>query len=72
MKAKTNMPTTPAGRAAAGVAIAVGLTLVGIAQRDIQRRPDDEVRGSKWLWRIACLNAVGALAYFRWGRRAAA
>lgn len=49
--------------------IAVSLGLVAVAQRDIQRRPADQVRGSKLLWRLICLNALGALSYFRWGRR---
>jgi hypothetical protein len=39
------------------------------AERDIQRRPAGEVRGSKALWRLVCLtNTVGPLSYFRWGR----
>jgi hypothetical protein len=50
-------------------AIAVALVLVGAAERDIQRRPATEVRGDKWLWRLACLNALGAVNYFWWGRR---
>jgi hypothetical protein len=36
---------------------------------DIQRRPADQVRGSKTLWRLVCLNALGATGYLRWGRR---
>lgn len=38
-------------------------------ERDIQRRPADQVRGSKTLWRLVCLNALGAAGYLRWGRR---
>jgi hypothetical protein len=49
--------------------IAVALGLVAAAERDIQRRPADQVRGSKLLWRLVCLNAVGSAGYFRWGRR---
>ncbi|HET6506762.1 MAG TPA: hypothetical protein VFG42_08230 [Baekduia sp.] len=71
MKVKTNMPETPAGRAAAGVAITVALAIVGAAQRDLFRRSAGEVRGDKRLWHLVCLNALGALAYFRWGRRPA-
>lgn len=54
----------------------VGLTawnlwLIVTAQRDIQRRPAEDVRGPKLLWRLACLtNTVGPLVYFRWGRTA--
>jgi hypothetical protein len=52
------------------VLIVVSLALVGAAERDIQRRPADRVRGSKSLWRLVCLNAIGAASYFLWGRRA--
>lgn len=44
-------------------------SIVASAERDLQRRPADEVRGSKTLWRLLSLNAVGAAIYFRWGRR---
>jgi hypothetical protein len=54
----------------AGV-FAASLGLVAASERDIQRRPADQVRGNKTLWRLVCLNAVGALGYFRWGRRSA-
>jgi hypothetical protein len=40
------------------------------AERDIQRRPAGEVRGSKAFWRLVCLtNTVGPVSYFRWGRK---
>jgi hypothetical protein len=46
------------------------LWLLMTSQLDISRRPADEVRGSKIMWRLICLiNTVGPLAYFRWGRR---
>ena len=61
---------SPSQRSWASVAIAVSLVLVAAAERDIQRRPASEVRGSKLLWRLVCLNALGALGYFGWGRRA--
>ena len=44
--------------------------LVIAAERDIQRRPADRVRGNRLLWRLVSLNALGSLSYFRWGRRA--
>jgi hypothetical protein len=58
-------------RQAAIVAItAWNLWLIVSAERDIQCRSPDEVRGAKLLWRLACLtNTVGPLIYFRWGRR---
>jgi hypothetical protein len=52
--------------------MALSLATVALAQRDIHRRSSDEVRGSKLLWRLVSLNALGALAYFKWGRGAPA
>jgi hypothetical protein len=62
---------SPRGKVAALIAIAVSLVIVGAAQRDLQQRPESEIRGRKLLWRFASLNALGALVYFRWGRRRA-
>ncbi len=59
----------PARRALALVLFAISLGVVAAAQRDLQRRPDAQIHGSKLAWRFVCLNAVGAGAYFRWGRR---
>ena len=51
--------------------LALSLAIVITAERDLYYRPDDEIRGEKRLWRLASLNALGALAYLRWGRRTA-
>jgi hypothetical protein len=51
------------------LAIAVSLLIVGAAERDIQGRGEAELRGRKLLWRLVSLNALGALAYFLWGRQ---
>ena len=59
----------PARRAGVSALLAVALALVFTAERDIQRRPSSEVRGSKLIWRVLCLNAVGAVGYLLWGRR---
>lgn len=48
---------------------AVSLALVAAAERDVHRRPSADLRGPKIVWQILCLNALGALSYFRWGRR---
>ncbi len=59
-------------RAGIGVLAVVELAAKIAAARDIQRRPDDQVRGSKLLWRLALLvNTIGPLSYFLWGRRTA-
>jgi hypothetical protein len=60
---------SPIQRFSALAVLAVSLGLVAMAQRDIQRRPADQIRGSKPLWRLVCLNALGAVGYLRWGRQ---
>ncbi len=67
----SSMPESRSGRLLAWISIAVSVVIVAVAQRDLHARADDEIRGNKWLWRLVCLNALGALAYFRWGRRQA-
>jgi hypothetical protein len=59
----------PAQRFGTFALFAVSLGLVAAAERDIQRRPADQVHGSKLFWRLICLNALGAAGYLRWGRR---
>lgn len=53
--------------------VSLGLAELGMkiaAARDIQRRPADQIRGSKLLWRLALLvNTFGPLGYFLLGRR---
>jgi hypothetical protein len=63
----------PRSRQAGIVVLAtVQLGLLIVAERDIQRRPADLIRGSKTRWRLVCLiNFVGPLAYFTFGRRPA-
>jgi hypothetical protein len=60
---------SPAARMRALLLLAASLALVAAAERDIHHRPASEVRGSKPVWRVLCLNALGAIGYFRWGRR---
>ncbi len=51
------------------IALIVALPLIAFAQRDLQRRSPAELRGSKVMWRLVCLNGLGALIYLKWGRR---
>jgi hypothetical protein len=61
---------SPAARAAVWVLLAFELVLIIAAQRDIQRRPAEAIRGPKLLWRVvATQNVVGPAAYFGLGRR---
>jgi hypothetical protein len=68
MKKKSFKEMSPLERVITLVLIGISVGIVTAAERDLQRRPDDQVRGEKWLWRLLCLNAVGAVSYFRWGR----
>lgn len=49
-------------------AAAVQLSLLVAAQTDITRRPANQIRGSKAMWRVATLiNFVGPGSYFTFG-----
>ncbi len=59
-----------AGKAAVIGALAAHVALVGLAHSDLSKRADDEIRGPKWLWRMATAsNASFSAAYFLFGRR---
>jgi Phospholipase_D-nuclease N-terminal len=52
----------------------VQFALLAAALADIHRRPAEEIRGSKWLWRaVALVNfmGIGPIAYFLFGRKRA-
>ena len=50
----------------------VHLTVVTLTWQDIRRRPADQIRGSKTLWRIlSAANTTGSGAYWLFGRRRA-
>lgn len=60
---------SPGGRAATLLGAAVQLALLIAAQRDLSRRPEEQVRGRKLWWRLATfVNLVGPVAYFVFGR----
>ncbi len=45
------------------------VTLLAGAQWDIYHRPEEEIRGNKWVWKaIALINFAGPIAYFMFGR----
>lgn len=52
----------------AATLIAASLVIVGVAERDLHSRPGQEIRGSKGIWRLVSLNAIGALVYLMIGR----
>jgi hypothetical protein len=44
--------------------------ITALTWRDLRRRPEDQVRGSKRLWRVAsAMNTVGSVAYLAMGRK---
>ena len=72
-KRKRKKELSPAQRVVAFVVLAVSLVIVASAVRDLAHRPDEEIRGDKRIMALAmCLNALGELGYYRWGRRTAA
>jgi hypothetical protein len=46
------------------------VAITALTWRDLRRRPADQVRGSKKLWRVAsAMNTVGSVAYLALGRK---
>ena len=60
---------TSTGKAVVLLITAISLLIIGRAEKDISARDEDEIRGSRGMWRLVSLNALGALAYLRFGRR---
>lgn len=59
---------SPMARVGTVTAGTVQLALLTAAQLDISRRPAQEIRGSKGLWRLATLvNFIGPASYFTFG-----
>ncbi len=53
-----------------GVLALLQITLLALAQWDLTRRSDDEINGSKLLWRaLVFINFFGPIAYFIFGRK---
>ncbi|MEC5192112.1 MULTISPECIES: hypothetical protein [unclassified Arthrobacter] len=65
---KTWKELSPMAKFGTITAAAVQISLLIAAQRDISRRPAEEIRGGKLLWRLATLvNFVGPGSYFTFG-----
>jgi hypothetical protein len=61
---------SPTARRALWALVALEVVLIAAAERDIQRRPADEIRGPKLLWRVVVTqNVIGPVAYFSLGKR---
>jgi hypothetical protein len=61
---------SPAARRGVWALLAFEAVLIAVAERDIQRRPAERIRGPKLLWRaVATQNVIGPAAYYGFGRR---
>ncbi len=61
---------SPPMRKALWALLAAEAVLIVAAERDIQRRPAESIRGPKLLWRlVATQNVIGPAAYFWLARR---
>lgn len=48
----------------------VQLSLLATALIDIIRRPQEQIRGNKWLWAgVSFISFIGPIAYFLFGRQ---
>lgn len=67
-KSWKDMP--PAARFGTVIVGAAQLAYLVAAQRDISRRPAEQIRGSKKFWRLVTLvNFIGPSSYFAFGRK---
>jgi len=67
---RSSRPVPPQWRVPLALLAVLQLTLFVLARRDLRRRPDAGIRGSRRWWRLATfLNTIGPLAYFAVGRR---
>jgi hypothetical protein len=69
-KKKSWKELPPAARIGTIVIGAAQLAFLTAAQRDLSRRPAEQIRGSKMFWRLATLvNFIGPGCYFAFGRK---
>ena len=69
-KKKSWKELPPAARIGTIVIGAAQLAFLAAAQRDLSRRPAEQIRGPKMFWRLATLvNFIGPGCYFAFGRR---
>ncbi len=67
-KSWKDMP--PAARIGTVIVGVLQLAFLAAAQRDISRRPAEQIRGSKAVWRMVTLiNFIGPGSYFAFGRK---
>jgi hypothetical protein len=50
-------------------AVVASVAVVSYAEGNLNAHSSDQIRGPKPLWRLLCMNALGAIAFLRWGRK---
>lgn len=55
--------------AAVIIALVLWAVVTPFTWRDLERRTPEQVRGRKWMWRLASANLTGSVAYFLVGRK---
>lgn len=69
-KKKSWKELPPMARAGTVAVATIQLALLVAAQRDISRRPAEQIRGSKAMWRaVTLINFIGPGSYFAFGRK---
>lgn len=72
MQRKKWKDLNPTQRVFVVIGAIVQIALLVLAQRDLAKRPAEQVRGPKGVWRMATMvNFVGPIAYFLWGKKKA-
>ncbi|HJV98847.1 MAG TPA: PLD nuclease N-terminal domain-containing protein [Arthrobacter sp.] len=70
MQKKTWKEMSPASRAGTVLIGIAQMALMVAAQRDISKRPAEQINGPKAAWRMAALiNFIGPMGYFVFGRK---
>jgi len=56
-------------RALVAASLALSSVVIPLTWRDLSRRPAEQIRGPRWLWRLASSNLSGSAAYWLIGRK---
>lgn len=60
---------SPRGKAGVVALIIAHFALVGVAHADLSKRPAEQIRGPKWLWRmLTTSNTTFTVTYLVWAR----
>ena len=66
MRGNKRKPNKPA----LAISLVVHVAITALTWWDLQKRPAEQIRGNKMIWRVAsALNTTGSAAYWLFGRR---